>query len=97
MTVVPLEDDTEKGKYLVVASKTPELDIDTGDTFVYCKVLNICAKEMKSAEARYIIYKTEKETNHEDPTYMKEMKVSEQIDKDIHILWKTLNPSDLIK
>jgi hypothetical protein len=94
MTVEPLPDESEKGKYLIVMSKTPEQDADTGDTFVYCKILNTMIKELKSAEDRYIQHKNDTQVNPNDLTFVQEMKVSEQCKKDIHIVWKTLNPSD---
>ena len=84
----------EIGKYLVVASKSLEIDPVTGDNFIYCKVTNTYIKEAKSAELRYIEFKSDPQFyKQDDLKNIEEMNKSKVIEHDIHIAWKTLNPS----
>ena len=88
-------------KYIIPTSASLEKDPNTGYEFIYAKITNPFIKEMKSAEDVYIDeWKLGKDAlgnyiryNEQDANDIKEMKVSKQINQEIHECWKLLNPS----
>jgi hypothetical protein len=72
----------------VVREKT-----DKGRSYHLVKMTNEAIREWKSAQARYITHKQEF-YNPQDRNDREEMKVSEQIQKEVHENWRIENPSE---
>ena len=78
-------------EYIIPVTATVEKD-EKGREFIIAKITNPFIREIKTAEKKYIELK-QSDFNPNDGTDLKEMKVSEKIDQEIHEVWKILNPS----
>lgn len=78
-------------EYIIPVTATVEKD-EKGREFIMAKITNPFIKEDKTSHRLYLDFKKERH-NPNDGTDIKEMKISEKIDQEIHEVWKIFNPS----